>query len=157
MASNFISESVLGTDLTPEDCETLCQIVEKKVLQKGEVLFEPDTVDGNLYILVEGKLEILKVTGPNKTIHINTIKKGSLIGELSFVDGIAHTMRLQAANEATVLILHHDDFETLGTQNPALMFNVMKSILRFSHQLQRKMLYENLEMMRMIQNQGKTQ
>ncbi|NCN42993.1 MAG: cyclic nucleotide-binding domain-containing protein [Piscirickettsiaceae bacterium CG_4_9_14_3_um_filter_43_564] len=157
MASNFISESVLGTDLTPEDCETLCQIVEKKVLQKGEVLFEPDTVDGNLYILVEGKLEILKVAGPNKTIHINTIKKGSLIGELSFVDGIAHTMRLQAANEATVLILHHDDFETLGTQNPALMFNVMKSILRFSHQLQRKMLYENLEMMRMIQNQGKTQ
>jgi len=93
MASNFISESVLGTDLTPEDCETLCQIVEKKVLQKGEGLFEPDTVDGNLYILVEGKLEILKVAGPNKTIHINTIKKGSLIADLSLVDGLAHTMR----------------------------------------------------------------
>lgn len=156
MATNLIAESFLGADLTPADCETLCQIVEKKELSKGEILFEPDTIDNNLYILVEGKLEILKVAGSNKTIHVNTIKKGAMIGELSFVDGMAHTMRLQAANDATVLILHHDDFETLGTQNPALMFNVMKSILRFSHQLQRKMLNDNLEMMRMIQNEGKT-
>ncbi|MBD3612708.1 MAG: cyclic nucleotide-binding domain-containing protein [Hydrogenovibrio crunogenus] len=155
--SQLIAESVLGSDLTQEDCETLSEIVKQKNLTKEEVLFEPDTLDGNLYILVEGKLDILKVINPNKTIHINTLKKGALIGELSFIDGIAHTMRLQARNEATVLILHRDEFETLGEQNPKLMFNVMKSILRFSHHLQRKMLQENLEMLRLVQSEYMTQ
>ncbi len=150
--TQLIAESVLGADLTQEDCEALSEIVKQRTLTKSEILFEPDTLDGNLYILVDGKLEILKVINPEKTIHINTLKKGALIGELSFLDGIAHTMRLQARDDVTVLILHRDEFESLVEKNPKLMFNVMRSILRFSHHLQRKMLQENLEMQKHIQS-----
>jgi CRP-like cAMP-binding protein len=152
-----IADSLLGTDLTREDCERLATIVKQKTLQPEEVLFEPDTIDGNLYIVIEGKLDILKVVGPHKTLHINTIKQGTLVGELSFIDGIAHTMRLQARKEATVLMLQRDEFEKLGEQNPQVVMHVMRSILRFSHQLQRKMLQENLEMHRIIQNEYMTQ
>lgn len=155
--TKLIAESVLGADLTQEDCEILSEIVKQKELSKTEVLFEPDTLDGNLYILVEGKLEILKVVGPDKTISINSIKPGSLIGELSFIDGIAHTMRLQARKDSTVLMIQRDDFEALTIKHPKVVFNVMRSILRFSHKLQRKMLQENLEMQRMVQNEYMTQ
>lgn len=150
--TQLIAESVLGADLTQQDCEALSDIVKQRTLAKEEVLFEPDTLDGNLYILVEGKLEILKPISHEKNLHINTLKKGALIGELSFLDGIAHTMRLQAQSDSTVLILHRDEFEALVEQNPKLMFNVMRSILRFSHKLQRKMLQENLEMQKHIQS-----
>lgn len=151
--TQLITDSVLGADLTDADCEVLSDIVKQRDLEKGEVLFEPDTIDGNLYILIEGKLEIIKVFGPNKSISINTIKQGSMIGELSFIDGIAHTMRLQARKESKVLYVQRDDFEKLLETNPTVVFNVMRSILRFSHKLQRKMLQENLEMQRMVQNE----
>ncbi len=73
--TQLIAESVLGADLTQADCEALSEIVKQRVLSKGEILFEPETLDGNLYILVDGKLEIQKVISPEKTIHINTLKK----------------------------------------------------------------------------------
>ncbi|KUJ72113.1 Crp/Fnr family transcriptional regulator [Thiomicrospira sp. WB1] len=152
-----IADSLLGTDLNEQDCELLATIVRQKHLKPEEVLFEPETVDGNLYIVLEGKLDILKVIGPHKTIHINTIKPGTLVGELSFIDGIAHTMRLQARKDATVLMLQRDEFEKLGEQHPQVILHVMRSILRFSHQLQRKMLQENMEMHRIIQNEYMTQ
>lgn len=151
--TQLISQSVLGADLTDKDCEILSEVVKQKDLESGEVLFEPETVDGNLYILIEGKLDILKVTGPNKTINISALKEGAMIGELSFIDGIAHTMRLQARKPSKVLYVQRDDFEQLTQTHPKVVFNVMRSILRYSHKLQRKMLQENLEMQRMVQNE----
>lgn len=151
--TQLIAQSVLGSDLMEADCEILSEIVNQMDLGKGEILFEPDTIDGNLYILVEGKLDIIKVIGPNKSIGINVIKEGSIIGELSFIDGIAHTMRLQARNEAKVLYVQRDDFEKLTESHPKVAFNVMRSILRYSHKLQRKMLQENIQMQRMVQNE----
>lgn len=155
--TQLIADSVLGSDLTTEDCEILSEIVKQQALDTDEILFDENTTDGNLYILVEGKLEILKVVSPSRTLSINTIKQGSLIGELSFIDGVAHTMRLQARTPSTVLILQRDDFESLSEKHPKVVFNVMKSILRFSHKLQRRMLQENLEMQRLVQNQYMSQ
>lgn len=155
--TQLISESVLGSDLTQSDCEILSEVVQQQSLEKNEILFDADTLDGKLYILVEGKLEILKVVSETRTLSINTLKQGSLIGELSFIDGVAHTMRLQARKPSTVLIIQRDDFEQLAEKHPKVVFNVMRSILRFSHQLQRKMLQENLEMQRLVQNQYMSQ
>lgn len=152
-AAQLISESVLGTDLTTEECGALSEIIHYRDLKPEEVLFEPDTVDGKLYILLEGKLEILKVLGPHSVLNINTIKPGTLIGELSFIDGNAHTMRIQSRKESKIMCLSREDFEHMLDTHPKVVFNVMRSILRFSHQLQRKMLQENLEMQRMVKNE----
>ncbi|MDX1795714.1 MAG: Crp/Fnr family transcriptional regulator [Hydrogenovibrio sp.] len=149
----LIAQSVLGTDLTQEDCQVLSGIVKHKHLEKDEILFDAETVDGNLYILVDGKLDILKAIGPDKELSINSLKTGALIGELSFIDGDAHTMRLKARHNSEVLVVHRDDFEQLSETHPKVVFNVMKSILRFSHALQRRMLQENLEMQRMVLNE----
>ncbi len=151
--AKLITESILGTDLNFEECEILSNIVKYRNLEAKEILFEPDTVDGNLYILLEGKLDIVKVLSPKKTLSINTIKQGKVIGELSFIDGDAHTMRVQSRKNSKVMYLSKDDFEELLDKHPKVVFNVMRSILRFSHQLQRKMLKENLEMQRLIRNE----
>lgn len=149
----LIAQSVLGSDLVQEDCEILSGIVKHKKLAKDEILFDAGTVDASLYILINGKLDILKAIGPDKELSINSLKPGSVIGELSFIDGDAHTMRLKARVDSEVLVLHHDDFKALADTNNSVVFNVMKSILRYSHSLQRKMLQENLEMQRMVLNE----
>ncbi|MBD3821318.1 MAG: cyclic nucleotide-binding domain-containing protein [Thiotrichales bacterium] len=152
-----IAQSLLGSDLLEEDCEILSKVVKHKKLAPNEILFDADTVDGSLYILVNGKLDILKTVGPDKELSINALKPGSMIGELSFIDGVAHTMRLRARTDSEVLVLHRDDFEALAESNNRVVFNVMKSILRYSHTLQRKMLQENIEMQRMVLNEYTSQ
>lgn len=155
--TNLIANSVLGDDLTQEECAILSDIVFEQTLQPDEVLFEPNTIDGNLYLLIEGKLDILKVLGPKTEICLNTIKSGSMIGELSFIDGHEHTMRLKSRKESKVLHLSRKDFEGLLEEHPRVVFNVLRSILRFSHQVQRRMLAENLELQRMVKNEYMSQ
>lgn len=148
-----ISETILGQDVSFEEAEVLSQAVSERKLEKGEVLFEPDTKDETLYILVSGKLEILKVLGGDKTVHITTIKDGNMIGELSFIDGKEHTMRVVAKKDSCVLMLKKDAFEELVVKEPIMTYHVMRSILRYTHTLQRDINAKYLEMHRMVQNQ----
>ncbi len=148
-----ISETILGQDVTMEECEILSQAVTQRSLEKGEILFDQGTRDETLYLLISGKLEVVKVLSGETTIHIDTLKEGSMIGELSFIDGRDHTMRLVAKRDSEVLALHKDAFEALVEEKPMLTYHVMRSILRYTHIMQRKINAKYLEMHRMVQNQ----
>lgn len=151
--AKIISGTILGQDVTTEECEILSSAVTQRSLAKGEILFDEGTKDETLYLLVSGKLEVVKVLSNNKTINIDTLKEGSMTGELSFIDGNMHTMRLVAKKECEVLMLHKDAFEELVEKEPMLTYHVMRSILRYSHVMQRKINAKYLEMHRMVQNQ----
>ena len=148
-----ISETILGQDVTIEECEILSQAVTQKSLKAGEVLFEPDTKDETLYLLVAGKLEVVKVLPGDTNIRMDMLKAGSMTGELSFIDGKTHSMRLVAKHDSEILALHKDAFEALVEEHPMLSYHVMRSILRYTHIMQRKINAKYLEMTRMIQNQ----
>lgn len=148
-----ISETILGQDVTMEECETLSQAVTERSLEKGEVLFDQGSKDETLYLLVSGKLEVVKVLSGDTTVHIDMLKEGSMIGELSFIDGKDHSMRLIAKRETKVLALHREQFEALVEKEPMLTYHVMRSILRYTHTLQRRSNAKYLEMQRMVQNQ----
>lgn len=151
--AQLIANTVLGQDLTSQECELLAKIVIQKNLVKGEILFDEGTTDETLYILISGKLEVLKMVGSENSISIDTLKQGAMTGELSFIDNVAHTMRLISKTESQVLMLQKSAFEELVEQQPLLTYHVMRSILRYSHQIQRKINNKYLEMHRLVQNQ----
>lgn len=151
--SKKIAGSLLGQDLTSEECDILSSIVKTKQLKKDEILFEEGSKDDMLYLLITGKLEVLKVLPGEKTISIDVLKEGAMTGELTFIDGVAHTMRVKAKKDSEVLMLHREEFESFVESHPILTFHVMRSILRYSHTLQRKINRKYLEMHRMVQNQ----
>ncbi|WP_373017054.1 Crp/Fnr family transcriptional regulator [Thiomicrorhabdus sp.] len=148
-----IANSVLGQDLTMEDCEVLAPAVETRQLKSGEILYEEGSQDDTLYILITGKLEVVKMLSSGASVHIDVLKEGSMSGELSFIDGASHSLHIIAKKDSEVLLLHRERFETLVESHPLVTFHVMRSILRYSHTLQRKMNAKYLEMHRMVQNQ----
>lgn len=148
-----IADSLLGDKLTPEECEILSTIVKNRQLKADEVLFDVDSTDDTLYILVTGKLEVLKVMPGKNTLSMDVLLEGTMTGELAFIIGEPHSMRLVARLDSEVLTLHRDDFESLIETNPRLIYNVMRAILRHSHTVQRKINRKYVEMHRMIQNQ----
>jgi len=149
----LIAETVLGQDLSAEECELLSHAVNHRQLNKGEILFDEGAKDETLYILTSGKLEVLKMLGGETSISIDTLKPGTMTGELSFIDGAEHTMRLIAKQDSEVIMLKREAFEGLVEKEPLLTYHVMRSILRYSHQLQRKINSKYLEMHRLVQNQ----
>jgi CRP-like cAMP-binding protein len=68
--AQLIANTLLGQDLTSEECELLAKIVTQRNLVKGEILFDEGSTDETLYILISGKLEVLKMVGSEK-LHLD--------------------------------------------------------------------------------------
>lgn len=149
----IIAQSVLGADLTEQECQALAQIATQRNLIKDEVLFREGSLDDQLYVLVSGKIDVIKSAGTKEETIMATLKPGALAGELSFIDGEAHSMTLKSRNDSQVIILHRSDFEKLIDTHPLAVYQVMRAILRSSHKLQRELNGRFMEMNRFITNQ----
>lgn len=149
----IIAQSVLGADLTEQECQALAQITTQRNLIKDEVLFSEGSLDDQLYVLVSGKIDVIKSAGTKEETIMATLKPGALAGELSFIDGEAHSMTLKSRNDSHVIVLHRGDFEKLIDSQPLAVYHVMRAILRSSHKLQRELNARFMEMNRFVTNQ----
>jgi CRP-like cAMP-binding protein len=149
----IIAQSVLGADLTPDECEALSNITTHRALTKDEILFEQGVADDQLYVVVAGKIDVIKNFGQKDEVTMAALKPGALAGELSFIDGEKHSMTLKSRNESEVIILHRADFEKLIETKPMAVYHVMRAILRESHKLQRELNARFMEMNRFVTNQ----
>ncbi|UQB41390.1 cyclic nucleotide-binding domain-containing protein [Thiomicrospira microaerophila] len=148
-----IAQSVLGAELNELECQALSEITSQRSLKKDEILFREGASDDQLYVLVTGKIDVIKNYGQKDETVMATLKPGALAGELSFIDGEPHSMTLKSRAESEVIILHRADFEKLIDTHPTAVYHVMRAILRASHKLQRELNTRFMEMNRFVTNQ----
>ncbi|SFR51972.1 cyclic nucleotide-binding domain-containing protein [Thiomicrospira sp. ALE5] len=150
---DIIAQTTWGKELSKTELDLLIELTHPTDYNQNEVVFHAETKGDTLYILLTGKLEVVKNAGLKGEMVLSTLKPGALAGELSFIDGDAHTLTLRAQKKAQVLKFKRQDFEPLIDTQPRLVFNLMRGILRASHQLQRDMNAQFMEMSRFVTNQ----
>lgn len=85
----------------------------KKVhLKKGDILLKEGDTDKKMYYIVYGCIEVVaKIPGRHKKSNVNLLKKGDLIGELSFFDGKPRSATLIATEDTEALEINKDFFD----------------------------------------------
>lgn len=144
--SHLVMNSSLGSELTTEEATALAGVMESRELADGDLLISEGMNDDALHVLVEGKLEVVKRTGAGEEASLGVLREGDLAGELSFVDGHAHTVGLRALCTTTVLSLARDDFEVMVGANPELVYKVMRAVARSAHKIVHRMNAEFIEL-----------
>lgn len=145
-AARLILDSSLGAELTDEEAATLAALMEMRSLGDGEYLTSEGVTDDSLHVLLEGKLEVVKQAGAGETATLGILRDGELAGELSFIDGAPHTVGLRALCDSRVFSLKRDDFEGLVGDHPAIVYKVMRAIVRSAHRTLSRMNYEFIEL-----------
>ncbi|MXE85817.1 cyclic nucleotide-binding domain-containing protein, partial [Escherichia coli] len=81
--------------------------------------FEEGTTGRELYVVLNGKVEIAKLVGGRKAVII-TLGKGEFFGEMAVIDGSARSATAIAATAGTrVMRINHARFVYLVSQQPA--------------------------------------
>ena len=144
--AKLILKSSLGTELSEEEAGALSGLMNPRELVDGEFLINEATVDDSLYVLLEGKLDVVKRTGADQFVSLAILREGSLAGELSFIDGELHTVGLRALCDSRVLSLKREDFERVVDKDPQLIYKVMRAVARSAHRIIHQMNSEFIEL-----------
>jgi CRP-like cAMP-binding protein len=138
--------SKLAVELDEDQCRTLAGVMTLRDLKPGEVLVSEGSTDDHLYVVANGALGIVKAAGTDNELTLSTARPGSLVGELSFLDGATRYASLVALSDSRVLGLSRDDLESLLGKDPQVVYHVMRAIVRVVHEIQRRLSMQTAEL-----------
>jgi signal-transduction protein with cAMP-binding, CBS, and nucleotidyltransferase domain len=94
----------------------------------GDVIFEEGSAGRELFVVLEGTVEIAKIGGGAKTV-ILTLGKGEFFGEMAVIDGSSRSASAIAASPNTrVMRINHARFVYLVSQQPAFALMIMDAL-----------------------------
>jgi CRP/FNR family cyclic AMP-dependent transcriptional regulator len=107
----------------------------------ADVIFEEGSTGRELYVVLEGKIDIVKDAGTTRTTIV-TLGKGEFFGEMAVIDGSARSATaIAAASKTKVMRINHARFVYLVSQQPAFALMIMDALskrLRASNAVQFK-------------------
>ena len=152
-AYEALKGSKLGPELTDQQLDTLAAYVTFRDLAHGEVLVPEGTSDDHLYILMSGALNVVRNAGKPEAVTLFTLTAGDLVGELSFLDATPHYASLVASGPTQVFGLERGKLESLLDSHPQIVYRVMRAIVRTTHQIQRRLSMQSVELTNYIYKQ----
>lgn len=141
----LIIKTLHSTPLTEElrdaEIETLAKVITLKRYKAGEVIIEPgrNPLGESLMILAEGEAEI-SATVDGEPMKLQLSKPGDVASIIGFVGGrdVVVNARVEVLKDGAVLLLERTKFESLLDTNPALVYYVMRGLVRYMHGVARR-------------------
>ena len=129
MSVNLLAQIPFFTDLPPDELDRLMTELAVVNLKDGEILFHEGDPGEDLYIVVNGELEILMAPGTNNELILNTIHEGEYIGEMSLIKpGGIRSASARASGNVVTLSMSRTQFKDLLKRHPHLA-NAMVRVL----------------------------
>lgn len=93
-----------------------------------DVIFEEGSTGRELFVVLDGEVEIAKISGASKTTIIK-LGRGEFFGEMAVIDGSARSATaIAAAPNTRVMRINHARFVYLVSQQPAFALMVMDAL-----------------------------
>jgi CRP/FNR family transcriptional regulator, cyclic AMP receptor protein len=94
----------------------------------GAIIFEEGSTGRELFVVLDGRIDIVKLDGASKTLIV-TLGKGEFFGEMAVIDGSARSATaIAAAPNTRVMRINHARFVYLVSQQPAFALMVMDAL-----------------------------
>jgi CRP-like cAMP-binding protein len=144
--ADLLQQSTFTDDLTEQQCNELSALVQVRQLDNGEALIEQGKTDETLHVIGQGILAVERQTAGGDVVTLHMLKPGDLCGAMGFVDGTEHAATLRSVGNSVVVSLRREDLESVLESNPALVYAVMRGIVRSVHGILRGMNLQFVEL-----------
>ena len=144
--SDIHRNSPLGAELEADEIKALAGVISITHLSENDILIKEGAIDDALHIVIKGRLAVTRNTGGDEYVTLHTLHDGDMAGAMGFIDGTGHSATLKALCDTDVYTLERSAFESLLESHPALVYKVMRSIIRSVHTTLMRMNRQFVEM-----------
>lgn len=137
---NFLKQADIFYQFTATQLEQVATLCQEITFQEGEVIFLEGSDSDELYIIVQGAVDIqvnpALVSTPNahpieqsQPITITTLKRGQSFGEITLVDqGLRSATARAAINNTRLLVIPSGKLLLLCDTEPKLGYRMMHNL-----------------------------
>jgi CRP-like cAMP-binding protein len=152
-----LHNSTLTEELRDAEVETLGSLFEVKDYKAGVNLLHPgeERLKNSLIVLASGEVEATATIG-NEQAVLHLLQPGDLAGIITFAGGNVTQISatVVAKTDCKVLLLERSKLESLLNTQPAIVYYVMRGIVRHTHGIVRRMNAQSVEMTNYLYKTG---
>lgn len=136
--------------LSDEQLKLIASKAIKTDLEENQEIFHEHSTESDLYILAEGRVQILGQLGKTDSATIHTILPGKLFGEFAFIDGEPRSASAVAIQKTTVFKIPSTAIYGIFDQDPVMGYITMRNLARIlarrirqtGHELRASLMWE---------------
>jgi len=134
---SFLKQCDIFYQFTPTQLEMVANLCKEVVYQAGDVIFKENTSSKELYIIMQGEVDITinpalvaaPDAGAQVEARIATLRRGQSFGEIALVDeGLRSAGAQAAANDTRLLVIPRDKLILLCETYPQLGYRLMYNL-----------------------------
>ena len=110
-----------------------------KDYKDGSIIFEENSVGREMYIIISGKVKIIKENGTVETI-LATLEEGEFFGEMSLFDNSPRSATVKAIGNVKLLEINQKDFLKKISKDPSIAFRMLEIMSQRIRQTDEKLL-----------------
>jgi CRP-like cAMP-binding protein len=127
ISTRRLKEIILFKEFTQEELEKISTIMKEAFYPKGTMVWEEDSAEQGLQIIDYGKVRVTRRTKEGKQI-LAVLKQNNFFGELSILDGRAHSASVEALEDTKVFILTKADMDKLLAETPQTAYKIVREM-----------------------------
>ena len=129
MKEQLIHAIPIFAELPSSEIEQLAQNLRPRVVSEGTVLIKEDESGEDLFIILDGEVEIIKALGTGDERLLAIREASTFLGEMSFFseDG-RHTASVRAKTALQVLEMSRGDFDNLLNRHPPMAYGLVRTL-----------------------------
>ena len=134
---NYLKQADIFFQLTNTQLEMIADICQEKVFQMNEVIFPEGSESDELYIIIQGEVDILVDPALVSDKRINTqdiatiakLTRGQSFGEVALVDrGLRSATARASQNKTRLLVIPRMELMEICKAYPQLGYRLMKNL-----------------------------
>jgi CRP/FNR family cyclic AMP-dependent transcriptional regulator len=128
--ADFLSTVPLLSGLDVTELAKFAEVTRERSYPKGSViLFEHDPGD-SLFIVRSGRVKVVLIGEDGREVILGILGVSNHFGELSLIDSRPRSAHVIAMEDATLLVLHRDDFRRRVLESPAVAWALLQELSR---------------------------
>lgn len=122
----FLKKTALFSSLETHELRVIVTIVEEYTFTQGKDIVRENDVGDSLFIIKEGRVEILKRAKNHENVKLAELGEGDCFGEMALFDTELRSATVRAKESCVLLCIKNDDLNELLLDNPTIAIGFLK-------------------------------
>ena len=128
--ADFLKNVPLFAGLAPRHIKNLASSCTERSFSTGEVIVRQGNPGVGLFVVVSGRVKIVKTTESGNEIDIAEHGPGEVVGEMSVLDGATRTASVVAVEDTRCLVLASWAFNSFLQNHPEVALEILPVVVR---------------------------
>lgn len=127
-ALELLHSSIVFSGLSPASLQYIADLAQIRTFAAGELIIEEYDEPDFCYLINFGKVQIFRNVDKRKLV-LDELGSGSILGELSIIDGCPRSASAEALEDTETLALSKTDFTTLLHAHPEISLELLPIVI----------------------------